>query len=111
MKRSLVLLFVVVAVLLSLVTVQAPANAAGATSAPASSTVFAVRLRIRDTPSVRGKTLEVVKRGATLTILGKDAARPHWLKVQAADGVTGWVSLGWVRLGRGLLLKNISVMS
>ncbi len=110
MKRRLVFLFVVFALLLSFVAVQAPAQAAGTTNFTA--TVQASRLRIHETPSVRSKTIAIVKRGEALTILGKNAAtRARWLKVQTSGGVVGWVSLGWLRLARGVLLKNLPVVS
>jgi uncharacterized protein YgiM (DUF1202 family) len=111
MKRSLIFVLVVAAILMSIVAGPAPANAAGAAATAPTSTVVAARLRVREAPNVHAKTLAIVKRGDTLTILGKDAARPHWLKVQTTAGVTGWVWLGWVRLQRGLLIKTIAVTS
>src|SRR5205809_506970 len=110
MKRRLIFLFVVFALLLSFVAVQAPAKAAGTTTL--SATVVAPRLRIRETPSLRSKTIAVVKRGEALTILGKNAAvGARWIKVQTSTGVVGWVSRFWLRLARGVLLKNLPVVS
>lgn len=111
MKRSLIFVLVVAAILMSIVSVPAPANAAGTAATAPTSTVVAGRLRVREAPNMRAKTLAILKRGETLTILGKDATRPRWLKVQTTAGITGWVSLGWVRLQKGLLIKNIAVTS
>src|SRR5689334_15602557 len=110
MKRRIVFWFVVGALLLSFVAVQSPTKAEGTANVTAS--VLARRLRIHETASLRSKTIGVLKRGETLTILGKDkATRALWIKVQTSSGVTGWVWRFWLRLPRGVLLKNIPVVS
>jgi uncharacterized protein YgiM (DUF1202 family) len=109
MKRRLLFLVTTIALLLGLVAVQSPVQAAGSTVS--GGIVVAHRLRVHQAASLRSPTIAIVKRGEMLTILGKNALRPRWFKVQTSAGVTGWVSLSWVRLNRGILLKNIPVVS
>ncbi len=108
MKRPIFLLVAVAVLVLSFSAVQSPAKAATSPSSPVA-TVLAFRLRVRDAGSLKGKILEMVKFGNTLTILGRNS-QMTWLKIQAPDGTTGWVSALWVRLQRTTILKNLPVV-
>ncbi len=108
MNRSLVYLAVTAALILSFVAAQLPVNAA---TMPLTATVIAHRLRIRQSASLKSMTIGVLKRGEALTILGKNALRARWLKIQTSGGVTGWISIAWVRFHRGVLLKDIPIVS
>ncbi len=107
MKRQLIFGIALVALLLSFAAVQSLAKAA----APSTVTgkVIAMQLRVRNADNVRAKVLTMVKRGAILTVLGKDA-KGLWLKVQVSDGTQGWVSRRWVNLGK-VKLKDLPVVS
>ncbi len=107
MKRYLFLLVAVAVLMLSFVAVQSPARAATTSN---TGTVIASKLRVRDAGSLQGKLIELVKRGDILTVLGRNS-RMSWLKVQAPDGKTGWVSMLWIKLPKTTLLKNLPVVS
>ncbi len=107
MKRRLSLLVCAVLIVLSFAVVQTPAKADSAT---VTAKVTAAQLRIRVSASLRAKVVETVKRGTMLTILGRNKGMT-WVKVQAADGNTGWVSVFWVRLQGTARLKTLPIVS
>ena len=68
-----------------------PAPAAPAAPAPPPETVHVTgsRLNVRAQATTSSATVGRVKRGETLTVVGRDG---DWVQVRLADGTTGWVS-------------------
>src|SRR5579859_1307228 len=107
MKRRLLFLTVILALLMGLVAFHTPVKADNNT-ATLTVKVIAARLRIRSLAGTQGKLVGVLKRNDVVVLLGKNAAGT-WLKI-TANGLTGWVSVVWIKLGK-ISLKSIPVVS
>lgn len=72
---------------------DAPADAP---SASGDAFVRAVSLNLRAAPTTRGAIITELPNRTALTLLARTADRA-WLKVQTADGLTGWVSAAFIQ--------------
>jgi uncharacterized protein YgiM (DUF1202 family) len=85
-----------------------------AAAAPAgnqiTATVFTLRLNLRQTPSTTATKITLLRKGAVLTILGRNSAGT-WLKVQTGQATQqGWVFAHLVKL-TGTTLMNVAIVS
>ncbi len=104
MKRKLIYWVCAMSLLLTFVLVQTPAKA---DTSPFSAKVIAAQLRVRDRDSLKGKVVGIVKRGQIVSVLGTDRFM-LWVKIQTDDGVTGWVSIFWVKfMGVNVKAKDL----
>lgn len=101
MCRRFVLLISLVAVGISLVVVQSPAQAQGNVTFAAQ--VRAFFLNVRNGPSPSAARLSVLPLGTALTVLGRNSAGT-WLQIRTGQGLVGWVSALWVRLSSGRVM-------
>ncbi len=78
-----------------------------AQSAP-DGTVTATYLNVRTGPSFSGRVISVLRRGATLTLSGRDSTS-RWVYGTANNGVTGWVWRAYVQLRSDLSVSSLQV--
>ncbi len=100
MYRRFIVLAVLVAVVVSVVVVQSPAQAQGGTAFTA--TVRAALLSVRSGPEASAIRLSVLKVGTIVTVLGRNSLGT-WLEIRTSQGLVGWVSAIWLKLSSGNL--------
>ncbi len=105
MKRRLILLGFALVLTFSLIALQLPATAKAQGSATGKVTAF--RLNFRSGPAVKASRLELLKRGAEVIVLGKNA-KGTWLKIQV-DNLTGWVSSRFIKLSVAIKMLPVAV--
>ncbi|GEM_PF-1088344 len=102
--RRSILLALLIAFVLSFVSVQSPTQAAAQITAK----VLVYKLNVRASDTVKAAKVGELARGAVVTIIGRDK-RSLWLKVQTA-GLSGWVRTSFVHIS-GSKLSIIPIVS
>lgn len=104
MKRSTTILVLSAILLTTSFAATAEQNravAATATAQTATKAQIVSSVNLRDKPSTSGKIIELVKKGATVTIL--ENSNSYFYKVKTSDGKTGYVSSSskYISVGSG----------